>query len=104
MRVFFTTPITVERLANVYGEPDQETYASLGTLKGMVVSIAPQDAFLTEGNLSHSSALIADPSLPLHVTDRLTINGVKYIVRGIKLTEWKFGVRHQRGVIEKMNS
>lgn len=104
MRVFFTNTISVERLANIYGDADQETYTSLGSLKGMVVSIAPQDAFLTEGNLSHSSALIADSTLPLQVSDRITVNSVTYIVRGVKMTEWKFGIRHQRAVIEKLNS
>lgn len=103
MRVFFKTTITAERLTpNVYDT--EETYAPLGTLKGMVLTISPQDAMLSEGNLSQSSTLICEATLALKVSDRLTINGQTYIVRGIKKPEGNFGIEFQRAVIEKLNS
>lgn len=103
MRIFYKTPITIQRLQiNIYDT--QETYVAFGTTRGMVVSIAPQDAMLSEGNLSQSSALICDPSVPLQVSDKLTINSVNYITRAVKLTENQLGIKLQRAVIEKLNS
>lgn len=102
MRIFFKSAFTVERLTPIE-DTDQENYQTLGTVYGMVVSIAPNDAFLSDGNLSQSSTLICDPSTSLIVSDRLTKDGKSYIVRGVKAPEGLFGVGFQRAVIELMN-
>lgn len=103
MRVFYKNTITAERLVNnVYGA--QESYAALGTLRGMVVSISPQDAMISEGNLSQSSSLICEPTITLQPSDRLTINGESYIVRGVKKPTGNFSIVFQRAVIEKLNN
>lgn len=103
MRVFYKTSITVQRLVpNIYDT--EETYSSLGTTKGMVLTISPQDAMISEGNLSQSSTLIADPTLPLKTSDKLTINGETYITRSVKITQPQFGIKVQRAIIEKLNS
>lgn len=102
MRLFFKSLFTIERLTPI-DDTDQEDYQSYGSVYGMVVSIAPSDAFLSDGNLSQSSTLICDPSTTLSVSDRLTRNGRSYIVRGVKAPEGLFGVQFQRAVIELLN-
>jgi len=103
MRIFFKNTITAERLnPNIYGT--QESYAALGTLRGMVLTISPQDAMLSDGNISQSSSLICEPTIALQVSDRLTINSERYIVRGVKKPSGNFSIEFQRAVIEKLNS
>lgn len=103
MKIFYKTTIEVERLTpNVYDT--EETYYQAGSTKGMVLTISPQDAMISEGNLSQSSTLISDPTFALKASDRLTIKGEKYIVRGTKNTEGQMSIRLQRSIIEKLNS
>jgi hypothetical protein len=103
MRIFYKDTITAERLnPNIYGT--KESYAALGTLLGMVLTISPQDAMISDGNISQSSSLICEPTIALQVSDRVTINGEKYIVRGVKKPSGNFSIEYQRAVIEKLNS
>jgi len=103
MRIFYKDTITAERLnPNIYGT--KESYAALGTLLGMVLTISPQDAMISDGNISQSSSLICESTIALQVSDRVTINGEKYIVRGVKKPSGNFSIEYQRAVIEKLNS
>jgi len=102
----FTKTFTVERLTDeddIYYE--KETYIPNGEIKGALVPISAEDVMLSDGNPSKSSKLIAELGTDLKETDRVTINGKKYTVKGIQIFDYGIGsLGRIEAIIEELNS
>lgn len=65
----------------------------------------PEDSMLSEGNPSKSSVLFCDVSADVIDTDKITCDGVSYIVKGINtIAGIGMGLSYKKAVIEKLNS
>lgn len=102
MRRFFKYAITVERLSAEAG--NKEAYASQSTIYGWLTNASPEDAMLSEGNPATSAVLICEQNSDVRVSDRITYNGEKYIVTGVKDAQRLFGIAFRRCVVQKMGS
>jgi hypothetical protein len=103
--IFFTQTISVERLGNSTGSTIKEEYKSQSTIYGVVMNLRPEDAFLSEGNPAKSAILYCKLDSDVKDGDRITYNGVKYIVKGVEGSSL-FGrsISFKKAIVEQMNS
>lgn len=105
MRLFFTKTGTVSRLTNDQGTTAKEAYASVGSHSGALMSAQPADTMLSEGNPSKSSVWFCDPDTDIKDADKLTVDGVAYIVKGVSKTEGiGMTISYKKALIERLNS
>ena len=103
MRTFFKDTFTIERLTKEVGV-NKETYVAHGSCVGIVLGIAPDDTLLSEGNPANSAVLNCEVNSDIEVTDRVTKDGVAYIVKSVKTPTRLFTIAFKRCIIEKMRS
>jgi hypothetical protein len=100
MKAFFTKSISVYRLASA---SSKESYALQGTILGYIAPMSAQEAFITDGNPAQQYKLFADYSADVKKTDRLTYDGISYLVTGIQ--KFDFGaMRRLEASLEQFNS
>ena len=105
MRLFFNKTITVARLTNDNGTDRKEAYASNGTIQGSVMNANPAESMLSEGNPSNSAVLFCEASADLKATDKITVDSVDYIVRGVNVADGiGFTISYKKAIIEKLKS
>jgi len=101
MRFFFDKTITVYRLIAKTG--DKEDYQLNGTIYGSVVPIDAEASMLSEGNPAKSLNLYTYYSSDINKTDKVEINDIEYIVRGIRIFD-RGSVNFKEAIIEEMES
>jgi len=100
MRVFYTKQITVYRLND---SSSKETYLENGFIRGAIMPLTAESAFLTEGNPAQSYKLFTDYESDLKVTDKISYEGTDYTITGIQ--QFDFGaMRRKEALIQKFNS
>lgn len=107
MRIFYTKTATVYRLANNTGSTIKETYSTTpsGTVLGALMSAKPEDAMLSDGNPSKSANWFCDPASDIKDLDKLVIDGVSYVVKGVANTDVSLmSINYKKVLIEKMAS
>jgi len=101
-RAFFKYAIAVERLTTEAGS--KEAYTSNGTIYGTLMSIAPEDTMISEGNPSQSAVLLCEEQSDIKIGDRVTLDSLKYIVKGVKNPKMLFSICYKRCVVEKLKA
>lgn len=105
MRLFYNKTATCYRLGNDTGTTVKEIYKSNGTVACAVMNANPADSLLSEGNPSKSSVMFCDVASDVKDTDKVTIDGVDYIVRGVAKTDGiGLSMSYLKAIIEKLNS
>lgn len=107
MRIFYTKTATVYRLANDTGSTIKEAYSAtpVGTVLGALMTAQPADIMLSDGNPSKSAVWYCDPASDIKDLDKLTIDGVSYIVKGMAKTDvGLMSINYKKALIEKMAS
>lgn len=107
MRIFYTKTATVYRLVNDTGSTIKEAYSATpnGTVLGALMSAQPADAMLSDGNPSKSAVWFCDPASDIKDADKLTIDNVSYVVKGVMKTEVGImSINYKKVLIEKMAS
>lgn len=100
MRVFFTRTISVSRLTSA---SSKESYGANGTIKGYITPLSAQEVFVSEGNPAQQYKLITGLTSDVKKTDRITCDGVTYIVTGVQ--KYEFGaMKRMEAHLEQFNS
>jgi hypothetical protein len=105
MNFFFDTTITVEHLADSDSGTIKEAYTAGTTIYGMIQRISADDVMLSDGDPAKSAVLYVPYGSDLRDHDRITADGIKYIVKGAA-NQKGTGRRPQymKAIIEKMRS
>lgn len=103
MRLYFNDSISVYRLED--GDNNTEDYSLNGTIYGSVMNIKPEDTMISEGNPSQSAVLYTYHDSDIQKGDKITHDGIDYIVKGIKNNKpVRTTLRYKKAVIENLNS
>lgn len=105
-RTYFTKSALVYRLTNDSGSTTKEAYVSTGVyVPGSLMNANPADSMLSEGNPSKSSVFFCDPASDIKDSDKLVIDSISYIVKGVAKTDISImSCNYKKCLLEKQNA